>query len=191
MSRKEVYLFDNANKPLQVKGIRVELFDASSFKLLDAQNSDDLNPTWGGPPSNEWGVVLSFSAPHGNPLDIYITDPTHSYPGNIARNLYGGASDRINLDLLKLPKVGGGQQGSLNSATPRSISDWVDAGSRWQPEEKDAVRNLLFNYIAVIGSRIELLPHRSGLREVANNWQESLLRLKINPEVLSGLSASY
>lgn len=185
MSRKEVYLFDTSNKPLRVKGIRVELFDASTFKLLDAQNSDDLNPKWGGPPSNEWGVVLNFSAPHGNPLDIYITDPTHSYPGNIARNLYGGASDRINLDLLKLPKGSGGQQSSLNSATPHSVSEWVDAGWRWQSEEKDAVRNLIFNYITVIGSRRELLPHRSGLREVAQNWQESLVRLKINPEVLS------
>jgi len=184
MSIKEAYLFDNANNPLRVKGIRVELFDANSGKLLDVQNSDDLNPGWGGPPSNEWGVKLNFSAPHGTPLDIYMTDPTYTYPGNIARNLYGGASDRINLDLLKLPAGSGGQQSSLNYATPRSIAEWVDEGWRWGPEEKDAVRNLIFNFITVISFRLDLLPNRSGLREVANNWGKAMSRLNINHEVL-------
>jgi len=181
---KEVYLFDNANNPLQVAGIRVELFDASTGKLLDAKLSQDLNPIWGGPPSKEWGVRLNFSVPYGTPLDIYITDPKHTYPGNTARNLYGGASDRINLDLLKLPAGSGGQQSALTSATPRSISRWVDEGWRWNKDEKEAVLNLIFNYITVIGSRADQLPNRRNLREVAENWGEAMLNLKVNPEML-------
>lgn len=184
MSIKEVYLFDNANNPLQVKGIRVELFDALSGKLLDAQNSDDLNPKWGGAPSNEWGVKLNFSAPHGNPLDIYMTDPNYSYPGNTARNLYGGASDRINIDLLQLPSGGGGQQHALNQANPKLISSWVDAGWRWNEYEKEAVDNLIFNYLTVFVSRLDRLQSLRSLREVARNWEEAMVRLRINPESL-------
>lgn len=184
MSQKEVYLFDAGNNPLQVKGIRVELFDAITCALLDAQNSDDLNPKWGGPPSNEWGVKLSFTAPHGHPLDIYITDPSYSYPGNIARNLYGGATDRVNLDLLALPAGGGGQNNTLDSVAPRAISKWLEAGWRWNEGERAAVRNLIFNYISVIGSRVDELPNRRRLRDVAENWEKAMSRLDINPEAL-------
>jgi hypothetical protein len=44
MPLKIIFLYDSASDPLQVKGIRVELYDASTATLLDTANSADLNP---------------------------------------------------------------------------------------------------------------------------------------------------
>jgi len=52
MARKDVYLYDDSNNVLQVKGIQVELYDRRTGTLLDKQFSDDLNPPGGGRSSN-------------------------------------------------------------------------------------------------------------------------------------------
>lgn len=180
MPRKDVYLFNESNDPLQVKGIRIELFDATTGTLLDAQNSEDLNP--GPMPSNEWGVRLTFTA-GTNPLDIYITDPTYCYPGNTIRNLNGQLHDRIWIDLLQLPTGPGGQT-PPTSVTPSSLSSWVKQGWQWSTRGKKAVGNLIFNYISVIVPRIDDLQKLKDLYDVAQNWEEAMSRLGIRPDLL-------
>src|SRR5438128_24823 len=68
MPIKEVYLYDDTNQPLRKQGIRVELFEADTGLLLDAQLSDDLNPSPSGAASNDWGVRLNFPATLLQPL---------------------------------------------------------------------------------------------------------------------------
>lgn len=182
MPRKDVYLFDNTNNPLQVQGIQVELFDAVTGQKLDSDLSKDLNPSPSGWPSNEWGVQLTFTA-GTNPLDILITDPRFNYPGNTVRNLYGKQDDRIDIDLLKLPRTPGGQ-GSLTSTTAISLVEWIKRGERWSPEDKRAVLNLIGNYISAIVPHLDRLPTLSGLQAVAHNWEQALSGIGIDPDLL-------
>src|SRR5258708_38818733 len=100
MPDKTIYLYDSSNSPLQVQGIRVELYDALTKTYIDGKDSDDLNAAVS--PSDTWGVVLNF--PSGTtPLDIYITDPTYTYPGNTMRFLNGDLTDQVYMDLLAVP----------------------------------------------------------------------------------------
>jgi hypothetical protein len=54
MPLKRIYLYDLVNDALQVKGIRVELYDATTRKLLDHDSSRDLNPQSNKLPSDTW-----------------------------------------------------------------------------------------------------------------------------------------
>jgi len=180
---KDVRLFDDANQPLPVAGIRLELFDAVTFVLLDAKNSVNLNPG-AGPASGDWGAVLSFS-PTGHPLDIYVSDPNYRYPGNTVRYLNGDTTDRLDIDLVCLPAFANAS-GFPASTTPLGITRWVQVSPNWTSQEKLAVLNLLFNYLAVIVLRREqfqVLP--SGLRELASNWEGALRKLGLNPDDLT------
>lgn len=177
MPRKDIYLFDDSNNPLQVPKIRVELFDAATGTLLDFDYSKDLNPG-SGTPSNKRGVRLTFTGSN-NPLDIYIKDGNYSYPGNTVRNLNGQTQDSIDIDLLRVARGPGGQINPPTSATPTSLSNWVKQGRRWSTEEKKAVRNLIFNYVSVFVPRLDDLPNLTDLRAVANNWEEAMVRLGI------------
>lgn len=170
MPTKDVYLFDFSNAPLQVRGIRLELFDAATAVLLDAQNSTDLSPGPGGTASNEWGARLSFVSCN-NPLDILIVDPTHRYPGNAVRSLNGQLAARIDIDLTAIPAGRGGQPSPPRVATPTALSDWVSAGTAWSTVEKAGAWNLIANYVGVV------VPRREDLAElgnVAQNWSEAL-----------------
>jgi len=63
----------------------------------------------------------------------------------------------------------------------------IEVGGRWLALERareGAVRNLIFNYISVIGARVDQLSGRKGLRDVAQNWEKAMSRLNINPEAL-------
>jgi hypothetical protein len=176
MPLKIIFLYDSASDPLQVKGIRVELYDASTATLLDAANSADLNPGPAGQPSREWGVQLNF--PIGpNPLDIYITDPLYRYPGNTVRYLNGKVQDRLYIDLLQLPPAAAGQSAAPASSAPEDLADWVEQSDRWSESEKDAVRNLLFNYLSVIVARPERLGTSETFDEMAANWGKALEQL--------------
>src|ERR1044072_9800136 len=100
MPDKKICLYDSSNTPLQVVGIRVELYDASSKAYIAGADSDDLNMA--AHPSDTWGVVLNF--PSGStPVDIYISDPKYTYPGNMMRYLNGDLADDVLMDLLQLP----------------------------------------------------------------------------------------
>jgi hypothetical protein len=183
VARKDVYLYDETNHVLKVKGIQVELYNTSTGTLLDKQFSDDLRRLSGGPPSNEWGARLNYSLPHNDPVDIIITDKSYKYPGNAVRHLYGGGSDRVNIDLLTIPSGSGGQQWPA----PKNVGElarWVESAPRWSRTEKEAVRNLVFNYVNIFVSRWDSLSQLSGLREAERNWEEALRRLKIDPYIL-------
>ena len=44
MPKKKICLYDSANQPLTVKGVRVELWDALTFGYVGGDDSDDLMP---------------------------------------------------------------------------------------------------------------------------------------------------
>lgn len=183
MARKDVYLYDDSNNVLRVKGIQVELYDRRTGTLLDKQFSDDLNPPGGGLSSNEWGVQLTFSLPQNDPVDIIFTDKKYRYPGNAVRHLYAGASDRVNIDLLVIPSGSGGQQSPLPS-TAGELVRWVEAAPQWSEPEKNAVKNLVFNYVSIFVPREHSLNNLPDLQKAARNWEEALQRLNINPDML-------
>jgi hypothetical protein len=184
MARKDVYLYDDTNNVLKVKGIQVELYNTRTGTLIDKQVSADLNPpAFGGPPSNEWGVKLTFSLPHNDPADIIITDRKYQYPGNAVRHLYAGGSDRVNIDLLKIPAGSGGQQNPAPSVTGE-LARWVETAPLWQEMEKEAVKNLIFNYVNIFVPRWPSFNNLTGLSKAANNWEEALRKLNISPESL-------
>lgn len=183
MPDKEVHLFDASNKPLKVQGIRLELFDAITCALLDAQTSANLTPA-SGAASLAWGAKLSFTAA-ANPLDIYVTDPTYRYPGNTVRYLNGETEDRLDIDLLTLPATPSGHSSPSPTATSAELSRWAERAPNWTAEEKRAVRNLIFNYMTVIVARLAEHPSLpTNLRDVAANWEEALRRVGIDPDLL-------
>jgi len=184
MASKAVYLYDDMNIVLQVKGIQVELYSTRTGTLLDKQLSDDLNPPLpGGPPSNEWGVKLNFALPHSDPADIIITDKNYKYPGNAVYHLYAGGSDRVNVDLLKIPTSSGGQNQPAPSTVGKLVR-WVSAAPQWNEMEKEAVKNLVSNYVNIFVSRLDSLSNLPDLKEASKNWEEALRSLGINPENL-------
>jgi hypothetical protein len=169
---------------LKVAGIRLELFDAVTCALLDTKQSVNLNPTKP-KTSTEWGARLTFTA-SSNPLDVYITDPKYRYPGNTVRYLNGQTGDRLDIDLLSLPATTGGQKTPPVTATPTALAGWVERAPLWTQEEKRAVRNLIFNYMNVIVSRLgEYNSLPTGLHDVADNWAKALERVGIPADVLT------
>jgi hypothetical protein len=180
MPTKDIYLFDSSNAPLHVKGIRVELFDAPTGTLLDAQLSDDLNP--GSKPSNEWGVELTFTA-CANPLDVYFSDPKYKYPGNTVLSLNGKIQGRVDVDLLCLPTGPGGQSGPPPSGAPVDVEDWIENGN-WSDEEKRAVRTLASNFARLIVPKMSLLGSLPALNSVAVNWSGALQKVGLEANVL-------
>jgi len=175
MPLKIILVYDSSNNPLRVEGIRVELFDAVRGNLLQARNSIDLNPRADGQPSTEWGVELDF--PLGSsPLDIYITDPLYRYPGNTVRYLNGRLQDRIYIDVLRLPTAASSHVAAPVSLQPLDLSQWVEEHSDWDDDQRDAVRNLLFNYMAIV-AQPDRLRSSESMGKVAENWGRALKRL--------------
>jgi hypothetical protein len=178
MEEKEIRIFDTSNAVLKVTGIRFELFNAATGALIAIDNSRDLNPG-----SNEWGVKLPFAA-GSDPLEVYTTDPTYSYPGNAIVSLEGNQTDRIDIDLHKIPAGRGGQATPLTSSSPLVVSGWIRRAPEWSKDEKLAVVNLVLNYMRLV-AEIDQLPE-SKMYNVAKNWEEALRRLGISPDTLRG-----
>jgi hypothetical protein len=182
MPDKKVCLYDSTNQPLMVKGIRVELYDASTKSYIDGDNSDDLKP--GAGPAT-WGVVLTF-LPGSTPVDIYVSDPKYTYPGNTMRHLNGDLGDEVFMDLMALPSSPGGQQpspASPASGEVRAINQWIDGHGEWKEEQRQAVRNLVFNYAQILP--FESIASTSGeFRAMLNNWETALKRTGFQPESL-------
>jgi hypothetical protein len=180
------YLYDKSNGPLHKAGITLDLYDASTRTLLVTEVSKDLNPGPGGAPSNEWGAKLSFtvSTSLGNPVDLIFTDASYEYPGNTLRFLNGDVGGRVDVDLQKIPATRGGQISPPSSGTAKSISNWIDMATQWKPEEKEAVRQLVFNYCQLIISHRNDPLASSQLAKVEANWAEALRRIGLPPELL-------
>ena len=178
MEQKEIRIFDTSNAVLKVPGIHFELFDAATGTLLATDISRDLNPG-----SDDWGVKLIFAGGSDH-LEIYTTDPIYRYPGHAILSLEGKQSDRIDIDLQKIPTGSGGQATSLTSASPLAVSRWIRQAPEWSRDEKLAVRNLVLNYMRLV-AEIDELPG-SKMQNVAKNWEEALSRLGIFPEILRG-----
>jgi hypothetical protein len=177
MAEKEIRIYDTSNAVLKVASISFELFDASTGTLIAKALSCDLNPG-----HDEWGVLLPFPA-GSTPLEVYTTDPRHQYPGNTIVSLEGYQTDRIDIDLQKLPSHPGGNSSKLVSSNPYEVSQWIRRGEKWTIEEKRAVRNLALNYIRL---RLQLEEFGdSGLYNVERNWRESLKAIDMDPDVLS------
>jgi len=182
MPKKKVCLYDSTNLPLTVKGIRVELYDASTKAFIDGDNSKDLSP--GATPAT-WGVTLTF--PSGTtPVDIYVSDPKYTYPGNTMRHLNGDLGDDVFMDLMALPSGPVGQPpapSSPSSGEVREINQWVEIHGGWEEEERQAVRNLIFNYAQILP--FEFIANTSGeFRAVLSNWETALKRLGFQTESL-------
>jgi hypothetical protein len=182
MPLKIILLYDAANRPLKVRGLHVELL-AQDGELLDSGMSEDLNPGPDGSASNEWGVELDFPA-SSRPLDIYLTDPFYRYPGNTVRYLNGRVQDRIYIDVMQLPPTSSNLMDPPASVHPRDLADWVYNSPNWDDDQKDAVYNLLFNYISVVAGRAERMQASEELLRVADNWGEALKKLGFPVEML-------
>jgi len=173
---KEIRIFDSSNKVLKVKGIRFRLLEVNTGTLLDYKDSDDLKPGAPGG-SNEWGVKLSFS-PKSGPLEVFTNDPTHRYPGNTIQSLEGQNNNRIDVDLSKVPATSGGQGGPISTTNPKAFSHWVASATKWSPDEKRAVVNLVSNYTRLIGYR-EVATNKDELNKIAEEWETVLKNLGI------------
>ncbi len=181
-----VYLYDTGNASLHHPGITIDLYDATTTVLLATAASHDLNPHPSGVASNEWGGKLAFAAPLGNPIDVLFTDAKYEYPGNTLRFLNSDQAGPIHVDLQKVPTRAGGHRSPPVSASPATVVRWVDTAPRWSPEEKEAVKRLVFNYCAVVVSRRDDPNRLASLARVADNWGTALHRLGIPPHLLNG-----
>jgi hypothetical protein len=177
-----VYLYDLGNAPLQHSGIQIDLHNAVTNKFLAKDVSRDLNPG-SVPASNEWGGELTYSSV-GDPVDIIFTDAKYEYPGNTLRYLNGETGGRIDVDLQKVPTGKGGQASPPRSSSPPELSRWVDDGKDWTRRQKQAVKSLVLNYIAMIVVHDDDPSRLQSLAHVARNWGEALDRLGIPPELL-------
>lgn len=181
MPTKEVYLFDDSNNPLKVAGISLELFDTVTGRMLVTALSANRKPHLGGT-STDWGADLPFTA-STHPVDIYINDPTYTYPGNVIESLNGQITDRIDIDLLKLPATPIGTP--VSGTTMDSLVGIIKEQQDWTNKEKIAVIAFIFNYIkTVTKNTIESPELPQGLVKVIANWNESLNRLGIDPDIL-------
>jgi hypothetical protein len=182
MPNKTILLYDATNKPLRVPGIRVELFDARTFAYIDGDDSRNLDPSTPDRSSSTWGVELQF--PVGtNPLDIMIKDPLYRYPGNTVRYLNGELQDLVYLDLVALPKHAGGQRTALKSGDASEVIGWIERGLQWNDADKEAVYNLVFNYIRLVAARPEAVAISQEFQDAARNWESALQRIDINPRL--------
>ncbi|MBZ5511298.1 MAG: hypothetical protein LAN70_09005 [Acidobacteriia bacterium] len=186
MPDKKVYLYDSSNASLQVRGIRVELYDAMTKTYIDGADSDDLNP--GHVPSNTWGVVLNF--PSGTtPVDIYISDADYKYPGNTLRFLNGDLRDEVYMDLLQVPTGPGGQPPIAAPGSVPQINSWVSAAAEWSVQEKESVRNLIFNYALIVVPERDRLAQVEQFGALARNWETALKRIGFSTEALSAVKS--
>jgi hypothetical protein len=177
MAEKEIRIFDTSNAVLKAPSISFELFDAVTGTLLAVDLSRDLNPGF-----DEWGVRLLFTA-GSTPLQVYTTDPTYRYPGNTILSLEGHQTDRIDIDLEKLPSHPGGQTSQPSSSNPFEISQWVRRNKDWIVEEKNAVLNLALNYTRLL-IQMEGVSEK-GLDRVEQNWRKALEIVGIDPSRLA------
>jgi hypothetical protein len=181
MLDKKICLYDDTNQPLTIKGINVELYYASTKTQVAGALSDDLHP---GVTPPVWGVVLKF--PPGNkPLDLYISDPKYTYPGNMIVNLNGDLADDVYIDLLALPPGPGGP----NSTPPPSLSltdlnTWIANQREWSSQGQDAVRNLIFNFARLVS--IEPERYTAPFAELRSNWETALKKVGVDPDKIEG-----
>jgi hypothetical protein len=183
MLLKKVFLYDAVNDPLQVPGIRIELYDSMKNSLIDHDISRDLKPQPSGYPSDFWGVELNY--PSGRtPVDILVLDPSYTYPGNSLRYLNGDLSDEVYMDLLQLPSGPGGGKLPISATLP-AINKYINESPNWSTEGKEAVRGLIFNYAHIIGSVGGDARKRSALGGIAKNWELAAQRIGVPQSVLS------
>jgi len=183
MPDKTILLYDSNNKPLRVAGIRVELFAATkTFAYIDGGDSGNLDPSTPDSSSDTWGVVLQFP-PGTHPLDIMIKDPEYRYPGNTVRYLNGRLQDHVYLDLLGLPMYVGGQAMALQSGDASEVIGWIESGLAWNAADKEAVYNLVFNYIRLIAARPVAVALSPQLQDTARNWEHALWQIDIDPRL--------
>lgn len=181
MAVKEVYLYDDTNNPLRIAGITLELFDSSTGVRLDSQTSKNRNPALG-TSSIDWGADLTFT-PGSHPVEIFINDPTYRYPGNTVESLNGQTTDRIDIDLLKLPVTPLSSGTSLPTLV--SLLSAVKKERRWTEKEKKAVINFINNYIKLVAKNTLDSPELpKDVSELLTNWNESLDKLGIDPGLL-------
>jgi hypothetical protein len=180
MPNKTILLYDSTNKPLRVAGIRVELFDATTGTYIAGDDSANLDPSKPDPSSDLWGVDLTFAA-GTNPLDIMIKDPLYRYPGNTVRYLNGELQDLVYLDLVSLPMHAGGQVLALRSGDASQVVGWIEQGGDWNETDKEAVYNLVFNYIRLVAARPLAVALSPELKNTATNWETALHRVGIDP----------
>jgi hypothetical protein len=169
---KEIRIFDTSNKVLKVSGIKFELFEVGTGRLLSNDTSRDLNP-----PHDEWGVKLTFSSSSG-PFQVYTNDPSYRYPGNVIENLEGANSNRIDIDLEAVPVHGSGQQSPPDTADVVDVLNWIQAAPNWSGQEKRAVRRLFLNFVKLLADTGGK-PEKTKLAEVADNWATALHKLQI------------
>jgi hypothetical protein len=175
-----IYIYDSYNKPLRKSGINIDLYDSTTNVLLASDVSADLNP-----PANEWGGKLSFTIPLAKPVDIVFTDAAYEYPGNTIRYLNGDAGGRVDVDLRKLPTKTGGQAAPPKTASPTDLVEWVDGAPKWTGAEKDAVKQLIFNYFGLIIARQGNPTALDRLGKINENWSVALTRLGLSYDFLA------
>lgn len=175
---KEIRIFDTTNSVLKVGGIIFELFDVATGTLITNDTSKDLNP-----PPDEWGVKLKFSASSSGPFEIYTSDPTYRYPGNIIESLEGANTNRIDIDLSAVPTHSSGQGALSGGSSVMQILRWIDTAPKWEPDEKRAVRNLVLNYVK-LAANSNRTPEKTALATVAQNWETAMRKLHIPYENL-------
>ena len=119
-----------------------------------------------------------------DPVDILITDAKYEYPGGTVRYLNGDRSGRVDLDLKRLPANKGAQVTKPSSAAPGAIRSWVDSSPKWSDKEKEAVKELIFNFARIIVANEDDPVAQHALSRVASNWREAIDRLGFPPSLL-------
>lgn len=183
MPKKEIVIYDTANRPLKVSGITIELYENGSGTLLTSALPDSF-PIPGVPSSALWGATLAYGATT-RPVDVYFSHAMHKYPGNVIAQLNGAVDDWVDVDLLALPSIGGGGGSLPAPATTAVIQDWVSRSPRWTKDEKQAVLQLVTNFSRFILPYRESFPRNQALLKVAMNWGQALEKVGVNPRLLT------
>ena len=86
------------------------------------------------------------------------------------------------LDLSKVPATTGGQSSTLSSTDPVTVTHWVQSAPAWSDDEKRAVTNFVFNYMALLGLR-DFVEKKGELNHLVKDWEIELKKLgiEINP----------
>ncbi len=91
------------------------------------------------------------------------------------------------MDLLQLPSGPGGG-GTPQASTPPSLNVWVDEQYNWNPNQKEAVRNLIFNYALIVGPSMVTGQVPQHLHEVAQNWMTAARKIGVPEEALRNVA---
>lgn len=181
MPNCRVLIYDHNCQPLQIPQIDVFLFKGRSAYVICNGFTGKIRG------QAAFGVDLQVSMDPPSPISVIVLDPQKIYTGNTYFNLHGGVATRLDLILFANPRSPGGEGyggPSLNAppddkAGIQYTHRAIRAQPYWSSSEKQAVENLVSNFVTFVAPNLESPSTEFG--RVAENWATALTALGIEP----------